>query len=133
MREQNSYSQIRASALYNGYLNGEISASDFKADLRNINFKNADDALKSKTGMSIEDLQKEYGFKLTRHEDLGMKKVYYVPTEIHANVGHTGGVANFKFEFDVSRNANNLVSIKNAFTKYSIKGAGFLTLDLAGN
>lgn len=88
-------------------LSGDMSEKQFRNKLRDFNYKNADKVLKSETGMTIDDLENLYGFKLTRHEDLNMKKVYYVPYEIHANLGHTGGIGNYTYNFfkipDISR------------------------------
>ncbi|WP_080066549.1 hypothetical protein [Ruminiclostridium hungatei] len=40
-----------------------------------------------------------------------MKRVFYVPREIHGNLGHTGGIGNYKFNFlqipDISRLVGN--------------------------
>ncbi len=93
-------------------LNGEISSKEFSRRLRDFNFDNADDVLLQKTGKTIKALQDEYGFQITRHEDLKMKKVFYAPTEIHANLGHTGGIGNYKFNFYNIPNISNLVGEK---------------------
>ncbi len=113
-------------------LSGEMSSKNFSDLLRKFNFNNADDVLMKKTGKTIEALQGEYGFKITRHEDLNMKKVFYVPYEIHANLGHTGGIGNYKFNFYNIPNISNLVGEKTAQVVFRY---GFKKLNgaLAGN
>lgn len=100
-----------------GVLSGEISEKNFFAQLRRFNFNNADDALPK--GVTLETLENQFGFKIARHEDFNMKKVFYVPTQIHANLGHTGGVSNFKFIFNKIPDLSNLIA--NKFTQFTYR------------
>lgn len=88
------------------------SSTQLSNKIRSANLKNAEQALMAQYGMSIEELEALCGFQLTIHEDLNMKKCYFVPTEIHAFVGHTCGVANFKFNLMTIPGITNLVGEK---------------------
>lgn len=80
------------------FLSGNMSSKEkknFDDILRNINFKNAEAGLPQ--GVTKSGLEKELGYSLTIHEDISTKKCYFVPTEIHANINHNGGIANYKF------------------------------------
>jgi hypothetical protein len=94
----------------NDYLNGNMTEKQFDKALRNMNFANADADLPK--GVTFKLLQEQAGFNITRHEELDMKKVLYVPREIHANVSHVGGVGNFKFEFNRIPGLSKLVGEK---------------------
>ncbi|OPX42037.1 hypothetical protein CLHUN_40960 [Ruminiclostridium hungatei] len=88
-----------------GVLSGQISNKEFSDLLRDINYANAETALPE--GTTLNSLKEQFGVLLTPHEDLSMKRVFYVPSEIHGNLGHTGGIGNYKFNFlqipDISR------------------------------
>lgn len=79
------------------FLNGELDMDKFSGRLRDMNMKSADKWLLDNRGVTVVDLENLYGFKLTWHEDINMKKCYLVPSEIHGNVGHVGAVSNYKF------------------------------------
>ena len=83
---------------YDNYLQGKLKEDDMGDIIRNINFKNADaDLAKRNNGMKYKSLQESLDVKLTRHETFNMKRVNYVPTAIHANLAHNGGVSRLKF------------------------------------
>lgn len=92
-------------------LNGNLSTKEFSNQLRDMNMGNADKKLLAKTGKTKVDFENACGYKLTWHEDLGMGKCHLVPSEIHANVGHVGAVANYMFNFnkipDIARLVEN--------------------------
>ncbi|MDR0514505.1 MAG: HNH endonuclease [Coriobacteriaceae bacterium] len=88
--------------------NGEITSKELSNQLRNINFKNADEALLKKSGTTRTALEDSLGYKLTWHEDLGMGECFLVPREIHSNLGHTGGIGNYKFNIDNVSGQSNL-------------------------
>jgi hypothetical protein len=94
----------------NDYLDGNMTKDQFNDALRKRNFRNAEADLPE--GVTFKSLQEQAGFKITRHEELNMKNVFYVPREIHANIGHTGGVGNFKFEFNRIPGLSKLVGEK---------------------
>ncbi|MCM1534922.1 MAG: HNH endonuclease [Clostridium sp.] len=94
------------------YVNGDDTVKKFKSDLRTVNFDHADEELLKKIGKTKVDLENSLGFKLTWHEDFNMKKCYLVPTEIHNNLGHTGGVANFKFHVNKAPDISLLLTGK---------------------
>jgi hypothetical protein len=96
----------------NKYISGSIGESEFSYQLRDRNYKSTYKQLELKYNKSFNDFKKQAGYQLTIHEDLNMKKCFLVPTEIHANVGHTGGVANYKFIFNSIPNANNIIGHK---------------------
>ncbi len=104
------------------FLNGEISPKQLKERLRNMNFKNANTQLKLNFDNSLVDyatkgdFEKALGYQLTWHEDLNMKKCWLVPTEIHGNIGHTGGIGNYNFNF---------LNIPNICDQISERLAGF--------
>ena len=98
-------------------LNNEISNKKFSRILRESNFEQA--KMNLPNGITKEGLEKALGYPLTWHEDLNMKKCYLVPTEIHANVGHTGAVGNYKFIFDKIPDISNLLGEK--LTQWGIR------------
>ena len=80
------------------FLSGNMNSKEkknFDEILRSINFKNAEAGLPNGKTKSV--LEEELGYMLTIHEDIGTKKCYFVPAEIHANINHNGGIANYKF------------------------------------
>ncbi|WP_159458332.1 HNH endonuclease [Listeria sp. ILCC797] len=75
---------------------GEVEISGMTTD-RRINFREADELLAEKLGVSRKDivkLRKEN--KLTWHELNDMKTMQLVPTIINSKFGHLGGVAEIK-------------------------------------
>jgi hypothetical protein len=72
-----------------------MTEDQFGDALRYMNSRSADANLPK--GVTFELLSGRFDFKVTPHED--MKKVFYVPREIHAQVRHVGGMDNFKFGF----------------------------------
>ncbi|MDR3053515.1 MAG: hypothetical protein LBU48_06620, partial [Coriobacteriales bacterium] len=111
----------------NGFLNNDVSSLKFGDQLRDKNFAQARAALRSEMGMNQKALERQCGFKLTIHEDLKMKKAYFVPTEIHANTGHTGAISNYKFQVEKIPGLTNLLGGKT--TQYGFR---FGTESLAG-
>ena len=123
-----------------GVLSGEISGKEFGDLLRQHNFdmadlnllepqkiadykqalRQGDDAtakrILKEAHNAFKQLEAQTGFRLTRHEDFNMKTVYYVPTQIHANIGHTGAIGNYKFNFFKIPDLANLVESK--FTEW---------------
>lgn len=80
------------------FLSGNMNSKEkknFDEILRSINFKNAEAGLPNGKTKSV--LEEELGYMLTIHEDISTKKCYFVPAEIHANINHNGGIANYKF------------------------------------
>ena len=80
------------------FLSGNMNSKkkkNFDEILRSINFKNAEAGLPNGKTKSV--LEEELGYMLTIHEDISTKKCYFVPAEIHANINHNGGIANYKF------------------------------------
>ncbi len=99
-------------------LSGEIDSTDLSKQLRKINFNNSDKQLKLNFDNSLADYatkgdyEKALGYKLTWHEDLSTKKCWLIPSEIHANIGHTGGIGNYKFNLNQISNISNLIGEK---------------------
>ncbi len=91
-------------------LSGKISDKKFSDLLRDINYANAEAALPE--GTTLKSLREQAGVLITPHEDLSMKRVFYVPSIIHGNLGHTGGVANYKFNFLQIPNIDRLIGNK---------------------
>lgn len=47
---------------------------------------------------------------ITWHEDLNLKSMRLVPSEIHSNINHVGAVANYKFVLGrVGAQSNNVI------------------------
>ena len=88
------------------------SSAQLSRSIREPNMNNAEKVLQAELGVTVEELEKICGFELTIHEDLNMRRCYFVPSEIHAAVGHTGGVANFKFNLKSIPGLTNLVGEK---------------------
>lgn len=93
-------------------LKEDINTKKFSKELRNMNMKNADKGLLENLGKTKIDFENTLGYELTWHEDLNMKKCFLVPTEIHSNLGHTGGVSNYKFQFSKIPSIDRLVGNK---------------------
>ncbi len=94
------------------FLNGDMSEKSFSQALRKMNFSNADTELLKTFSMTKLDLEAALNTKLTWHEDVSMTNCSLIPTVIHSNVPHIGGVANFKFEFKQIPGLSNLVGDK---------------------
>lgn len=80
---------------YEGFLNGTIGGKEMGDILRDINFSNADAKLPK--GVTYSSMKKDLGIKITRHETITMNIVNYVPSAIHANLAHNGGISRYKF------------------------------------
>ena len=80
---------------YEGFLNGKIESKEMGDILWDINFPNADAELPK--GVTYSSMKKDLGIKITRHETFTMDKVNYVPSAIHANLAHNGGISRYKF------------------------------------
>ncbi len=75
---------------------GEVSILDFSDD-RSLNFAQADEALAEKHGCSPEDVEKwRKENRYTWHECQDCQTMQKVPTEIHGNIPHSGGISVFK-------------------------------------
>ncbi len=75
---------------------GEVQIDDFTDD-RSSNFAQADEALAKKRGCSPEEVKKwrqENGY--TWHECRDCKTMQKVPSEVHNNMDHSGGVSEYK-------------------------------------
>ncbi len=80
------------------FLSGNMDAKqmkEFNKLLRDINYSKAQAKLPE--GITLSSLEKDRGFPINIHEDLSTKKCYFVATEIHSNINHNGGIANYKF------------------------------------
>lgn len=76
----------------------EVKIDDF-SDNRAANFDQADEALAKKLGCEPEDVaQWRKDHKYTWHEKSDCKTMQLVPTEVHGNVPHSGGVSKYKAE-----------------------------------
>ncbi len=60
------------------------------------NFGKANAKLQQK-GLSIKEIEIKSGIKITWHEDLNLKTMRMIPSEIHGNINHSGGIANYRF------------------------------------
>ena len=60
------------------------------------NFNKADEMLKLQN-ISKTALEEKLNISLTWHENVNLKTMQLIPTEIHANIRHVGGVGNYKF------------------------------------
>jgi len=75
---------------------GTVEIESFTDD-RRINFRKADEQRASETGVSTEEVEKyRYENKYTWHECSDMKTMQLVPSEVHSNFPHYGGVAEAK-------------------------------------
>lgn len=75
---------------------GTVEIEDFSAD-RSDNFDKADAKLAKQWGQSPEEVRKwrkENGY--TWHECSDMKTMQLVPSEVHNNIQHQGGIAKIK-------------------------------------
>ena len=95
---------------YESFLNGDLDGEAMGDILRKINFSNADAKLPD--GVTYGSLQKNLDIKLTRHEMFTMDGVNYVPTAIHANLAHNGGISRYKFIIQQIPNQSEVI-IKN--------------------
>ena len=117
---------------YEGVFKENIKDSRFSDILRKKNYAYADSKLFELKGKTWDSLQIEKGFQITPHEDLSMKRVFYVPTQIHANLGHTGGVSNYKFIFKQIPNIDRLIG--NKLTQFGFRfGSESVAGAAAGN
>lgn len=98
--------------IVDNFLSGDLSEKDFSDALRQMNFDNADAELFDRYGLTKKGLESTLNVKLTWHEDVSMKTCSLIPTAIHFNVPHIGGVGNFKFEFKQIPGLSNLVGKK---------------------
>ena len=74
----------------------EVEIDDFTDD-RAANFEQADEALAEKWDCAPEDVAKwRKENKYTWHEKSDCKTMQLVPTEVHGNVPHSGGVSEYK-------------------------------------
>ncbi|OPX42030.1 hypothetical protein CLHUN_40890 [Ruminiclostridium hungatei] len=82
-----------------GMTDQRLNTKDINGNTVKGNFAKADDALKIKTkpGFTIADIEKQTGLKLTWHEDINLKTMRIVPSDIHNNLRHVGGVGNYNF------------------------------------
>lgn len=75
---------------------GKVEIDDFTND-RDANFNQADEKLAEKKGCEPESVYKwRKENKYTWHEESDCKTMQKVPTEVHGNVSHSGGVAEYK-------------------------------------
>lgn len=75
---------------------GQVEIDDFTDD-RDSNFTQADEALAKQKGCTPEEVAKwrrDNGY--TWHECKDCKTMQKVPTEVHGNVSHSGGVSEYK-------------------------------------
>lgn len=81
---------------FSGVAKGEVEIDDFTDD-RSSNFSQADEKLAEQRGCTPEEVaqwRKEH--KYTWHECKDCKTMQKVPTEVHGNVPHAGGVSEYK-------------------------------------
>lgn len=77
---------------------GQVEIDDFTDD-RASNFDQADEKLASQRGGTPEDIAKWRGEnKYTWHECRDCKTMQAVPTEVHGNIPHSGGVSEYKLK-----------------------------------
>ncbi|MCI8683294.1 MAG: HNH endonuclease [Lachnospiraceae bacterium] len=75
---------------------GEVEIDDFTDD-RAANFDQADEKLAEQRGCTPEEVAKwREEHKYTWHECKDCKTMQKVPTEIHGNVPHSGGVSEYR-------------------------------------
>lgn len=75
---------------------GTVQIDDFSDD-RSSNFDQADEKLAEQRGCTPEEVakwRKEHGY--TWHESKDCKTMMKVPTEVHGNIPHSGGVSEYK-------------------------------------
>lgn len=75
---------------------GEVEIDDFTDD-RDSNFDQADEKLAEQRGCTPEEVAKwREENKYTWHECKDCKTMQKVPTEVHGNISHSGGVSEYK-------------------------------------
>lgn len=75
---------------------GTVEIDDFTDD-RDSNFDQADEKLAEQRGCTPEEVAKWRGErKYTWHECADCKTMQKVPTEVHGNISHSGGVSEYK-------------------------------------
>lgn len=75
---------------------GEVEIDDFTDD-RDSNFSQADEKLAEQRGCTPEEVAKwREENKYTWHECKDCKTMQKVPTEVHGNISHSGGVSEYK-------------------------------------
>lgn len=75
---------------------GEVQIEDFTED-RSINFDQADEKLAKEWGCSPEEVEKwRKENKYTWHECEDCKTMQLVPSEVHGNIPHSGGISEYK-------------------------------------
>lgn len=80
---------------------GEVEIDDFSDD-RSSNFDQADEKLAEQKGCTPEEVAawREEN-KYTWHECKDCKTMQKVPTEVHGNISHSGGISKYKSENNV--------------------------------
>ena len=75
---------------------GDVEIDDF-TDERDSNFSQADEKLAEQRGCTPEEVAKwREENKYTWHECKDCKTMQKVPTEVHGNIPHSGGIAEYK-------------------------------------
>lgn len=75
---------------------GEVEINDF-SDNRDSNFAQADEKLAEERGCTPEEVKKwREENKYTWHECGDCKTMQKVPTEVHGNIHHSGGISRYK-------------------------------------
>lgn len=88
----------------------DIRGSKYVLNPKNgtTNFSQANNELMSNYNIKLKDLEDKLGFKLTWHEDLNLKTLIPLPTELHGpstvQYVHTGGVQVYKYMFPRTSN-----------------------------
>lgn len=77
---------------------GEVQIDEFSED-RDANFSQADEKLAEQRGCTPEEVAKwREDNKYTWHECKDCKTMVKVPTEVHGNISHCGGISEFKLK-----------------------------------
>ena len=77
---------------------GEVEISDFTDD-RDANFSQADEELARQRGCTPEEVGEWRGAnRYTWHECRDCRTMQKVPTEVHGNISHSGGVSEYKLQ-----------------------------------
>lgn len=77
---------------------GEVQIDDFSDD-RGSNFDQADEKLAEQRGCTPEEVEKwRADNKYTWHELRDCKTMQKVPTEVHGNISHSGGISEYKLK-----------------------------------
>ncbi|HCW52161.1 MAG TPA: hypothetical protein DG753_00135 [Clostridium sp.] len=80
---------------------GEVEIDDFSDD-RSSNFDQADEKLAEQKGCTPEEVAEwREKNKYTWHECDDCKTMQKVPTEVHGNISHSGGISKYKAENNV--------------------------------